>query len=225
MVCLLFSCPDKVIFLLVPTDYLKVVCFASLWAGFLFSAALFSHPTALVLAIISLLLSVFSSCLLSPSSPDTSRCCNRAPPGRLDACVCVCVFPLPTCFHADCACASFFPISASVAQALFPHRPLFILQSATLSVRMHSLHTSTQPPPLTGPRHPPRFNVLPSLLPSSVSLSPSLVFSVFLARPTSPKQCPLSGMLEGSDGPLGVCLQHSAHTDSASLPAANTQAG
>lgn len=74
LVCLLFSCPDKVIFLPVPTDYLKVVCFASLRAGFLFSTALFAHPAALVLAIISLLLSLVSSCLLSPSSPDTSPC-------------------------------------------------------------------------------------------------------------------------------------------------------
>lgn len=43
-VCLLFSCPDKVIFLLIPTDYLKVVCFASLRAAFLSSAALLLIP-------------------------------------------------------------------------------------------------------------------------------------------------------------------------------------
>lgn len=81
------------------------------------------------------------------------------------------VSPLSTCFDADCACASFCPVSASVAQAPFPHRPLFILQSTALSAHVHSVHTNTQPPPLTGPRQPPRLNALPSLLPSSISLS------------------------------------------------------
>lgn len=98
-VCLLLSCPDKVIFLPIPIDYLKVVSFASLRAGFLLSAALFAHPTALVLAIISLLLSLFSSCLLSPSSPDTSPCCNRAAPGRLDVCLCVVVCVYVSSLH------------------------------------------------------------------------------------------------------------------------------
>ena len=42
------------------------------------------------------------------------------------------------------------------------------------------LSACTQPPPLTGPRQPPRLNVLPSLLPSSASLPLSLPASSFL---------------------------------------------
>lgn len=72
-----------------PTDYLKVVCFASLRAGFLFCAALFSHPAALVLTIISPLFSLPLSPSLplfgGPPSLDTSPCRNHFPPGTPDS--------------------------------------------------------------------------------------------------------------------------------------------
>lgn len=85
---LLFSCPDKVIFLPLPTNYLKVVCFASLQAVFLFSVTLFPHP--MVVTIICPLFSVCFPVIFCHCCPSTPCLVVIRP---LMAAWILCVFP------------------------------------------------------------------------------------------------------------------------------------
>lgn len=148
-VCLLFSCPDKVIFLSSarPTDYLKVVCFASLRAGFLFSATLFSHPTALTLTIISPL---FSRPLLSSLPLSVLLCCplTRCPaairPLMADCFLPACVsLPAPVLMLIVCVCAS-FSASVGLTEALSPHKPFTDCHLISVATYTNT-HTTSAP--------------------------------------------------------------------------------
>lgn len=136
--CLLFSCPDKVIFLSSarPTDYLKVVCFASLRAGFFFSpTSNTNHYISIIL--VSSVFRVFSCCPLT-------RCPGAIRPLIVDWILPACVsLPAPVSMLIVCLRA---PLSASVTEAPSPHKLFFTgCHLISLSTYTHNKHTTSGP--------------------------------------------------------------------------------